>query len=33
MMEKIKNVLKKVVGYVKESAWIQPILFVVVIPP
>ena len=31
MMEKIKNVLKKVVGYVKESAWIQPILFVVVI--
>ena len=27
----MKNILKKVVDYIKESAWIQPILFVAVI--
>lgn len=27
----MKNVFKKVINYIKESAWIQPILFVVVI--
>lgn len=30
-MKKIKELLKKVVNYVKETAWIQPLLFVLAI--
>ena len=31
MMKKIKDLWKKVVTYVKETAWIQPLLFVLAI--